>query len=151
MKPQKISYPLIVVLALGLAGCSKNEPATPTADNENKTASPTAEAVAETAETANAEAEHAIAITNIAPPTNAVQLTEAMDSSRIQELIDKAKGLVAESKFADASSTLQQLAGQTLTDEQTKLVDALKEQIQKALSAEAVENATGGVGNLLGD
>jgi hypothetical protein len=74
---------------------------------------------------------------------------KAADTSKAQELIDKAKSLVAEGKFSDAASVLQQLAGQTLSDEQTQLVNVLKEQIQKALAAKAAENAAGSVGNLL--
>jgi len=58
-------------------------------------------------------------------------------------LIDKAQNLVAGTNYTDASSVLQQLAGQTLSDEQTKLVNGLKDQIQKALAARAAENAAG--------
>lgn len=166
MKSQRISFPLVAALALGLTACNKNEPATPAADIENKAGdSTTAAAVAGAAETAEAEATKAteaikaealkaevtntVEITNAAQATHGAQLTNTEDSSKIQELIDKAKALVAESKFADASSVLQQLVGQTLTDKQKKLVDALKEQIQKALTAKAAENAAGSAGDLL--
>jgi hypothetical protein len=73
---------------------------------------------------------------------------KAADSAKTQGLIDKAKSLIAESKFSDASSVLQQLTGQTLSGDQAKLVDALKEQIQKALAAKATDNAAGAAGNL---
>jgi hypothetical protein len=77
------------------------------------------------------------------------EAAKAADTGMAQGLIDKAKSLVAEGKFSDASSVLQQLAGQTLSGEQTTLVNTLKEQIQKALAAKAAENAAGSVGNLL--
>jgi Arc/MetJ-type ribon-helix-helix transcriptional regulator len=64
-------------------------------------------------------------------------------------LIDKAKSLIAEGKFSDASSVLQQLTGLSLTSEQTKLVDGLKEQIQKALAAKAAGDAAGAAGGFL--
>lgn len=79
------------------------------------------------------------------------QAAAAKDSaaSGVQALIDKAKALVGEGKYEDASRSLQQLAGQTLTVEQQKLVDGLKEQIQKALASRATGEAATSVGNLL--
>lgn len=160
MKFKQISFTLAAVLALGLAGCSKNEPVTPVADDANKAANSTADAVAGTVDAAKVEAAKVEAAkvdaakvevpkadaTTVAVPADA---TKAAESAKDQGLIDKAKGLVAENKLSEASSLLQQLAGRTLTPEQTKLVDGLKEQIQKALSANAIENAGGAAGNLL--
>ena len=155
MKFKQISFTLAAVLALGLAGCSKNEPVTPVADDANKAANSTADAVAGTVDAAKVEAAKVEAAkvevpkadaTTVAVPADA---TKAAESAKDQGLIDKAKGLVAENKLSEASSLLQQLAGRTLTPEQTKLVDGLKEQIQKALAANVTENAAGAVGNLL--
>ena len=64
-------------------------------------------------------------------------------------MIDKAKNLVADGKFSDATTVLQQLTGLSLTVEQQKLVDGLKDQIQKALAAKAAADAAGAAGNLL--
>jgi len=78
-----------------------------------------------------------------------VEAAKAAATAKTQELIVKATSLVAEGKYSDASAVLQQLAGQTLSSDQQKLVDGLKEQIQKALVAKAAENAAGSVGDLL--
>jgi hypothetical protein len=155
---------LATALALGLAGCSKSEPVTPTADDANKAAAATADAAAKTAEAAKAEAAKTaeaakaeaakaadVAKAEAARVADAAKADAAKtsDNAKTQGLIDKAKSLVAESKFSDASSVVQQLAGLSLTSEQQKLVDGLKEQIQKALAAKATENAAGAAGNLL--
>ena len=175
MKFKQIPTLLIAVLTLGLASCSKNESVTPTAEDANKAAetarieaaktadaakaeaAKTAEAAkaeaAKTADAANAEA----AKTADAAKAQAVrtadaakaEVVKAADGSKTQGLIDKAKSLIAENKFTDASSVLQQLSGQSLSADQTKLVDSLKEQIQKALTAKAADNAGAAVGNLL--
>lgn len=77
------------------------------------------------------------------------EAAKVADSARIQGLIDNARGLVAEGKYTEAASALQQLAGQVLTADQKTLVESLKQQIQKALAAQAAEKAAGSVGNLL--
>jgi len=175
MKFKQIPLTFAAVLALGLASCSKNEPATPTAEDANKAsetarmeagktadaakaeAAKTAEAAkaeaAKTADAANAEA----AKTADAAKAQAVKTADAAkvegvkaaDASKTQGLIDKVKSLIAENKFTDASSVLEQLSGQSLSADQAKLVDSLKEQIQKALTAKAADNAGTAVGNLL--
>jgi hypothetical protein len=77
------------------------------------------------------------------------EAAKVANSARIQGLIDNAKSLVAEGKYTEAASALQQLAGQVLTADQTTLVESMKQQIQKALAAQAAEKAAGSVGNLL--
>jgi Arc/MetJ-type ribon-helix-helix transcriptional regulator len=152
MKSKTILITFVAVLALGLAGCSKNEPATPAAGDVNKAVDTTAAAVAKTAEaTTTVAVTNAVAVvtTAAAQVTNTAAAMKVVDNSKVQELIDKAKGLVADGKFPDASTVLQQLARQSLTDEQTKLVDGLKDQIQKALAAKAAGNAAGAAGGLL--
>lgn len=157
MKHKTLLLTFAAATAFGLAGCNKSEPAAPAAGDVNKTVDTTAAAVAKPADAAIAaaatnavaEAATAVAATNVvAVATNAAAMN-ATDNSKVQDLIDKAKGLVADGKFADASTVLQQLAGQTLTDAQQKLVDGLKDQIQKALAAKAAGNAAGAAGGLL--
>lgn len=143
MKTNRISLTLAAALALGLASCGKNESVTTTTDDANKAAASAAAAAAKTPEAAKAEA--AKAADAAKAEAAKAEAAKAADNSKAQELIDKAKGLVAENKFADASSVLLQLARQSLSGEQQKLVDGLKEQIQKALAAKAV----GAAGNLL--
>ena len=175
MKFKQISFTLAATLALGLVGCNKNEPAVTNADEVAKAAETArieaakvadvakAEA-AKNAETARAEAEKAAdaakaEATRTAEAAKAqaaktaetakVEAAKTAESGIVQGLIDKAKNLVAENKFSDASGVLQQLSGKSLSADQAKLVDSLKEQIQKALTAKATENAAGSVGNLL--
>lgn len=137
MKHKTLLLTLAAAFAFGLVGCNKNEPTTTATDDANKAASSDAAAQATNAATE---------VTNAAvQATNAAATMNAADNGKVQELIDTAKGLVADGKFSDASSLLQQLAGQSLTDVQQKLVDDLKDQIQKALAAKAA----GAAGNLL--
>ncbi len=133
-----LSLTLAAVLALGLAGCGKNDSGATTTDDIKKAADSAADATAKAAEkTADAVKEGA---------AKAVDAVKAGTTDTSAEgLIEKAKSLVAENKFAEASNILQQLANFKLTDEQTKLVNSLKEQIQKALASKAA----GGVDNLL--
>lgn len=181
MKLEKISLTVAAALALGLASCSKNEPATSAADDASQAAGSIADAAAKTAEAAKAEAEKAVEAAKAeaekaaaaakaeaekvaaAAKAEAARVAEAAkaeaasvaeaakstDNTLAQGLIDKAKGLIAEGKYSDAASVLQQLTGQTLSADQTTLVASLKEQIQKALAAKATDNAAGSVGNLL--
>jgi hypothetical protein len=135
----------VAALALGLAGCSKNEPVTPAAGDVSNTAG----SIAVAATNVVAEVTNTAAAMSTAAAMNATAATNAVDNSKIQGLIDKAKSLVAETNLTDASSVLQQLTGQSLTDEQQKLVDSLKDQIQQAIAAKAAGGAAGSVGNLL--
>ena len=192
MKLKQISLTLAATLALGLAGCGKNESATTTSEEtatktaetakvEEAKAAETAKAEAAKAEAARVEAANAEAARVEAAKVEAAKVeaarvetaraeaakveaarveaakdeaakvaaAKAADNAKVQGLIDKVKSLIAEGKFTDASSALQQLAGQSLSSDQAKLVDGLKEQIQNALVAKAAENAAGSAGNLL--
>ena len=160
MKHKTLLLTLAAALAFGLAGCSKNETGTTATDDANKAANSAADAAAKTAEAAKVEAAKTDQATKAEAAKTAeaakveaakadqaakVEAAKAADNAKAQELIDKAKNLVAEAKFSDASSVLQQLTGLSLTDEQTKLVAGLKEQIQKALAAKAAADAAGGI------
>lgn len=166
MKTHKLILPLMTATALilGSAGCDKQETSTSVTDDANKAAeaakvdaAKTAEAAkvdaAKTAEAAKVEAAKVAEAAKVdAAKTDEAakaDAAKAADSAKTSELIDKAKSLVAEGKYSDAASVLQQLAGQSLSGDQQKLVDGLKEQIQKAIAAKATENAAGSVGNLL--
>ncbi len=153
MKTKQISLTIAAAITLGLAGCSRNEPATSGAEDASKAAVSAADAAAKITDAANAgagkAAEAAKAEAAKAADAAKAEVAKVADNTQAQGLIDKAKSLIAEGKLSDASSVLQQLTGQTLSGDQTKLVATLKEQIQKALTANAAENAAGNVGNLL--
>ena len=108
---------------------------------------------AKTAEAAKVEAEKTAAAAKVetSKTDQAAQVAAATaaDNTKAQGLIDKAKNLVADGKFSDATTVLQQLTGLSLTEEQKKLVDGLKDQIQKALAAKAAADAAGAAGGLL--
>jgi hypothetical protein len=51
-----------------------------------------------------------------------------------QGLIDKARSLIADQKYQEAQTVLNQLSSLTLTPDQQKLVTELETQVQSALS-----------------
>jgi hypothetical protein len=161
MKKQlSITLPLVAIVALVLVSCNRNEPVatTPvvtTTDDASKTATATAEAdkaaaaKAEASKAETAKIRDAVKVEAVPPDAAKPEAAKATGNETVQALIDKAKSLIAENKFSDASGVLQQLSGQSLNGEQKTLVESLKEQIQKALAAKATENAAGAAGNLL--
>jgi len=138
-------FPIIAVLALALAGCSKQDSNPSAAEDAKKATTTAADTAMPTVDAAKAEA---ASIADTAKATG--EKAAAESSGKVQELIDKAKSLVADNKFQDASGVLQQLGGMNLSDAQQKLVADLKEQIQKALVNKAAGGAGSSVGNLLG-
>ncbi|MFA6560836.1 MAG: hypothetical protein WCV00_02885 [Verrucomicrobiia bacterium] len=82
--------------------------------------------------------------------------TQATDITK--GVIEKAQALMADKKYADALSSLQSLAGQSLSVESKTLVDGLIKQAQQAIAAQTVSQMTGQassqastvIGNLLG-
>jgi len=125
MKRDIVVLTLIAGLALAFAGCSKDESKT-VADDAKKAANTAGDAIAKTAEAAKTEG-----VKVVEAAKEQVKEASATATAKAQEWIDKAKGLVAEKKFSDASAALDKLGGLTLTADQQKAVDALKEQITK--------------------
>jgi colicin import membrane protein len=69
-------------------------------------------------------------------------------ANNVPGLLDSAKQLVADNKFAEALQILNNLAGMKLTDEQQKLVASLKDQVTKAMAQKATSEAEKAVGGL---
>ena len=144
MKPTVIVSLFAVAL---LAACSKKEEATPGVAAATESQKSTANVVEDVKKQADS-----VAASAKATAADAVKQVEAAKDSAVNNVnavIEKAKTLISETKYEDASKLLQQLAAQTLTPEQQKLVDDLKAQIQKALASKATGDASGAVGNLL--
>jgi len=135
----------IVIAAAGLvlAGCCKQEPTSPS-ESGTKAADSAATDLSKAVEAAKAAGEKAA--TDV---SKQVQETASAASAKVQELIDKTKKLIADNKYQDASAIIEELTGYKLTPEQQKLVDALKEQIQKALASKAATDGASAVGGLL--
>lgn len=136
---------MTAALAL-VAGCSKQETAPPANPVETeKTAESLAGQLKDTAEAAKATAEKAAG-----EAAKQAETAAAAASGTAQTLIDKARVLVSEKKYQDALTVLGQMSDLKLTDDQKKLVESLKTQIQKALAGQAATDGASAVGNLLG-
>jgi len=147
MKNQKLIITLGVVTALTfIVGCD-SKPSTQ-ADAAAKDTAKKTEGVATEVGKAVEGVKPAVekAVTD-AKNTATAAASEA--SAKANSIIDQAKALVSQSKYTEALSALGNLSGLKLTDEQTKIVTSLKEQIQKAMAAKATTDATGAAGNLL--
>ena len=138
MKTQNI-LPILAlsVIAACIPGCKEETKSVigSAADSINKTA--------ETAKDASANA--------VSTLTDKAKDLTAPASAKAQELINTAKGLVAEGKFQDALAKLKEIGSEKLSVDQQALVDGLKAQIEKSLGAtpKAATDAAGAAGGLL--
>ncbi|MCX6906509.1 MAG: hypothetical protein NTY01_00535 [Verrucomicrobia bacterium] len=82
----------------------------------------------------------------------------AQATDMAKSAIEKAQALMGDKKYGDVISSLQSLAGQSLSPEHKALVDSLIQKAQQAMAAQAVNKATDAatsqatktLGNLLG-
>ena len=139
-----------------LSACSKKEePAAPTASEAQKPmnaiardAQKAATSTADEAQKQAAEAK-AAAETAAAAAQKQTEAAAAPAQTQVQGLIDRIKGLVADQKYTEALSSLNELSKLKLTAEQQTWMDEVKAQIQKAMASKATSDATKSVGGLL--
>ena len=145
MKIQKLIVSISVgALLLWNAGCKQESK--PDAEPAAEAAPSTAEVVAKSMDSAKETGTKVVQETT----SGAIEVA-APASTKAQELIDSAKGLLAEGKFQDALARLKEIGGEKLSLNQQSMVDSLKAQIEKALAAtpKTASDAAGAVGNLL--
>lgn len=131
------STALMAGAAVLLTACGNNQ-STPATKSETS-------APANTAGTAAGEIKKQVEEAKGAVESKAKEVA-AQASSQAQGLIDQAKSLISQNKLSEAMTSLNQLGGLKLTPEQQKLVDQLKEQVQKALAG---QNLPKSIGNLI--
>lgn len=134
MKPQNILFAITAAaLVFTATGCGKNEPAA--GEAATSAAAGAGDALTKAAAAVNDK------VGEIAAPA----------SAKAQELIASAKQLASEGKFQEALTKLNALGSEKLSLDQQSIVDGLKDQIAKALSAtsKATGDATKAAGSLL--
>jgi trans-2-enoyl-CoA reductase len=70
-------------------------------------------------------------------------------SGEAQDLIDRIKTLIAEKKYQGAMAAVNEAARLRLTPDQQKLVDELKQQVEKAMTGQAASEGAKAAGDLL--
>lgn len=147
MKSRLTTFSIPLLLVVALCACSKNEPVSPSAV---ETSTPAKSEVPKAVEAVKAIEPPKVAET---PPAveapKTPEVAKPVEDTSIQDLIAKARSLAAEKKYVEASAVVQQLGSKTLNADQATLVDGLKQQIQKAMAAQATGNAGSALGNVL--
>lgn len=145
MKTQKIILTLVAAtLTVWATGCKKEE--TSLTDSVKEAASDAANATKDAADTVADKTKEVAGKAADAAKEAVVPANE-----KAQDLIDQATKLVSEGKFSEAMTKLKAASSEKLSAAQQSVVDGLKAQIEKALSAssKAVNDAADAAGNLL--
>ncbi|MCX6899872.1 MAG: hypothetical protein NT105_14375 [Verrucomicrobia bacterium] len=134
--------------------CGKKEEAAPSAQSEAPKAVTAPVVEAPKVVTAPvAEVQKAVE-TKAAPVQQAAatqaQSTAAQATDMAKGAIEKAQALMADKKYADALTSLQSLAGQSLSPDMKSMVDGLIKQAQQAMAAQAAGQATSEATKTLG-
>ncbi|MCX6906510.1 MAG: hypothetical protein NTY01_00540 [Verrucomicrobia bacterium] len=136
MNNSRISCILICATFALVVSCGKKEEAAPPATSEApKSVTP---AVAEAQKPVEIKAPPvALPVAPPAQPAAAAQPQSgaAQATDMAKGAIEKAQAFMADKKYADAISSLQSLAGQSLTTENKTLADSLIKQAQQAMAA----------------
>lgn len=82
--------------------------------------------------------------------TTQAQSMTAQATDMAKGTIEKAQALMADKKYADALTSLQPLAGQSLSPDMKSMVDSLIKQAQQAMAAQAAGPATSEATKALG-
>jgi hypothetical protein len=98
-----------------------------------------------------AEAEKLAAEKTAADKLAQTAAAAAQEKGRIQSLIDTAKNLTGQNKYAEALKLLGELANLKLTPEQQALVDGLKQTAQRQAAQGATDKAAAGASKAIGD
>lgn len=163
----KTNITMTILAACGVlafsAGCNKNESAAPAAPKDTQTpagaaavpSQQTAEAQQKADAAKAAEAAKAEATKQQAAAEKLAADKLAQEQTRIRSLIDSAKILTGQNKYAEALKVLGELANLKLTPEQQALADGLKktaeEQAAKAAAEKVAGDASKAIGGALGD
>jgi len=133
------AFALSGVLALA-SGCGKSDDGTSMGGTSDKsTMQQMSNAAVKAADTVQSTA--AAAKETVTKDANAVAKATtdaaAKANDAVQGIIDQAKTLVGQKSYQPALDTLGKLTSYKLTDDQQKVVDDLKAQIQKLMTADA--------------
>lgn len=164
MKSNKVLLSLTALaLAAWVTGCK--EETTSVVETTKETTKTVAEQTTDAVKTATdavkdtgakvVEEVKAAGTTAVAAVSDKAKEMAAPVNTKAQELIDSAKSLIGEGKFADALAKLNATSGETMSTNQVSMVDSLKAQIAKATESagkvvgDATKSVTDAVSNLL--
>jgi len=134
MKPYIIAMVSLSAVVIASVGCGKKEE--PPAPPPPVSSTPTAPAVSTPTPPA-------------APaPTAVEQVTET--ATKVAEMINRAKAMIAKKDYASALNLLQELSSQKLTPEQQTLVSDLQATAQKEAASSVINQAGAEAGKAVG-